>query len=316
MAFLVTLAIVAWADAAPRTDERAAPIPLSLEAFHQGYLDRVRRGNVMSAEWIEFQERLLAELPQLFSREEAKRHREQISKARQTLEYWQAVEKALADWELQRKESPGQDTDGRAREQLKRLREQFEAAKHRAVAPGEPIPKGVHFVQGGYSGKVSAVGPDWVEIGPGWEGVRRNGKPLWDENDSKKPKRISVAGTWVGGAPAELTDRECHWLTDVKLGDIVQVMTAVSDEGKEWGKEWGKEIRIHRRPGGKIPLSHPYPGDALAVLRPRESEQYQAEQDWEEKGIPIPRYYLNKDGRYPHTNPPYPPVAPMPREKK
>ena len=42
----------------------------------------------------------------------------------------------------------------------------------------------------------------------------------------------------------------------------------------------------------------------------------QAYQDWEEKGIPIPRKYLDPDGRAPWTNPPYPPVAPQPREAK
>jgi hypothetical protein len=50
---------------------------------------------------------------------------------------------------------------------------------------------------------------------------------------------------------------------------------------------------------------------------PHWPERDQAEQDWEEKRIPIPARYCGRDGTCPWTNPPYPlPVAPAPREVK
>lgn len=158
-----------------------------------------------------------------------------------------------------------------------------------------------------YRGGVTAVGPDWLELGAGWQGsvtTDRAGRPIVRENgDTNRPKRISTVGTIPGGDPNGVGQAYTHWLPDLKVGDIVFVRT---HEGRN-GDEWTTEVRIARRPGGKIPplrISEPDP-----TWHPSN----QAEQDWEEKGTPIPSKYLDKNGRAPWTNPPYPPVAPLPR---
>jgi hypothetical protein len=88
---------------------------------------------------------------------------------------------------------------------------------------------------------------------------------------------------------------------------VVVVMFYISRDGEEWPDE----ITIRRRPGGKIP---PFYGDPFVATSPELAFHlsYQAEQDWEEKGVPIPAKYL-PNGRAWWTNPPYPPVAPLPR---
>jgi hypothetical protein len=161
-----------------------------------------------------------------------------------------------------------------------------------------------------YRGVVMAVGVDWLELGAGWTGsveidptgrqiVRRNG-------DDKKPKRISAVGTRPGGNPRGEGEPETHRVSDLKVGDIVSIDTHAARDGEEWTTQ----IWIQRRPGGKIP---PHFGDPLAGTIDATHLRDQAEQDWEEKGVPIPRRYLNPQGRAPWTNPPYPPVAPQPR---
>jgi hypothetical protein len=150
-------------------------------------------------------------------------------------------------------------------------------------------------------GPVTALGADWIEVGPGWEGPRDVTKK--QPEDNKKARRLSVAGTLAGGDPDGIGREFTYRLSDLKVGDVVFADTC----GARDGAEYCLTIIIRRRPGGKIP---PLPADDLGVgfhLR------YQAEQDWEEKGIPIPRKYLDKDGRQRWTKPPYPPVAPMPR---
>jgi hypothetical protein len=170
----------------------------------------------------------------------------------------------------------------------------------------QPKPKRIQHKYGGYSGIVGTVGSDWVELRTGWEGVIEEGKkPTWDNT---KTKRLTASGTRPGGDPNGDGKRMTYRLSDLKVGDVVDIETGVSRDGEEWTTE----IKIVRRPGGKIP---PVPGEGFPGLE-NTHLRYQAEQDWEEKGIPIPKKYLNKDGRYPWTNPPYPPEAPMPREAK
>jgi hypothetical protein len=156
-----------------------------------------------------------------------------------------------------------------------------------------------------YSGVVSDIGPDWLELRPGWEPSELGKKKPYN---NKKPKRVSALGTVVGGNPQGEGRGTTYRLTDLKVGDIVSVETGITREGEEYCLQ----ILINRRPGGIIP---PEPGE-------RFPDRYgihirnQAEQDWEEKGIPIPKKYLDPNGRTPWTNPPYPPVAPMPRAAK
>jgi hypothetical protein len=173
----------------------------------------------------------------------------------------------------------------------------------------QPRPKRVIHAQGGYRGVVTATGPDWVELGPGWTGTQDDRKQ--EQADNKKPKRISAARTPAGGDPEGAEDvitafqGNTHLVADLEVGDVVDVITHSAPDGEEWTAA----IIIFRRPGGKIP---PMPADA-AGFRSGTPERNQAEQDWEEKGIPIPKKFLNPQGRAPWTNPPYPPVAPAPR---
>ena len=151
-----------------------------------------------------------------------------------------------------------------------------------------------------YSGVVKDIGVDWVELAAGWDGSQTEGQPK-KEYDNKKPKRFSVSGTNVGGDEHGVPFSAFRYrLSDLKVGDDITVFSGIA--GKE---ELCVGLLIHRRPGGKIP-----PEDSGFHRR------YQAEQDWEEKGIPIPAKYLDSKGRAPWTNPPYPPVAPLPREVK
>jgi hypothetical protein len=157
-------------------------------------------------------------------------------------------------------------------------------------------------------GVVSAVGPDWVELAAGWEGGT-----VFDENrlDKVNSRRISAAGTLPAGdpkGPGWSSWTPTHLLTELKVGDRVHVRVGAFRDGREWALE----VHIIRRSGGKIPPMH---GEAFPEFRePTRHLEYQAYQDWEEKGIPIPwKYRLHPEGRAPWTNPPYPPVAPLPR---
>jgi hypothetical protein len=156
-----------------------------------------------------------------------------------------------------------------------------------------------------FRGVVTEIGADWVELGAGWTGSDRTKEKWMKEN--KKPKRISAAGTIPGGDPKGDGPRATYRLTDLKVGDVAQVWVGIGTDGEEWCRE----IKIYRRPGGTIP---PRPGEVRSDLNGWHMEM-QAEQDWEEKGTPIPAKFL-RDGRYPWTNPPYPPVAPQPRPAK
>ena len=171
-----------------------------------------------------------------------------------------------------------------------------------------------------YRGTLSAIGPDWIELATGWRQVDaeqwdRNREALvqWKAYDNSAPKRVSTADTRPAGdlncephVPAG--DEETHLLTDLLVGDVVAVSTGVTREGHEWAVR----IAVARRPGRDIPPLH-----GESNFGPPLHLQLQAEQDWEEKGIPIPRQFLDVRGwASPWTNPPYPPVAPAPREAK
>lgn len=164
-------------------------------------------------------------------------------------------------------------------------------------------PKRIAHDVAGYGGVVAAVGPDWFELGPGWEGETARKRPL----DNSKPLRLSAAGTTAMGDPRGEGRPTSHLVTDLKAGDKVSVQSCIS----RGGEEWVSEVQIRRRPGGKIP---PYFRDPFLGTQYAGHLRNQAYQDWEEKGVPIPARYLS-DGRAPWTNPPYPPAAPLPREK-
>ncbi len=170
-----------------------------------------------------------------------------------------------------------------------------------------------------YRGRVAAVDLDWVELAVGWEWVDSVEYEWGTKNvlrrkvyDNSKPKRFSVVRTRPGGnhdcepfLPASVYEGT-HRVVDLLVGDVVSISTGVTREGEEWPIQ----LLILRRLGRQIPPLH---GDPNLGSPSAAHLALQAEQDWEEKGIPIPAKYLNKDGRYPSTKPPYPPEAPMPR---
>lgn len=176
-------------------------------------------------------------------------------------------------------------------------------------APDEPQPakpkgKPQTYTDGQFVGKVTKIGTDGFEVGAGWKGwlVPNKGN---EGND--KAVWIITTNTIVGGDPNGLGNwpDDTYKLGELKIGDIVIVETEVTRAGEQYGTQ----VWIKRRPGGRIP---PLPADKFGTPN-YISAMYQAEQDWEEKRIPIPKQFLEK-GEYPWTNPPYPlPTAPMPR---
>ena len=126
--------------------------------------------------------------------------------------------------------------------------------------------------------------------------------------DGGKPRQFVASARLAAGGPRRSTV-PYHHLSDVKVGDYVEISLKRSD-----GVDICDAIEIERRPGGKIPPAQ-YPPNMTRPPAGWPHETRQAHWDWEEKGIPIPAQFLS-DGRAPWTNPPYPPVAPMPREVK
>ncbi|MFO0803311.1 MAG: hypothetical protein U0791_09345 [Gemmataceae bacterium] len=93
-------------------------------------------------------------------------------------------------------------------------------------------------------------------------------------------------------------------LNAIRIGDRVMVTARAQDFAYE-----AEEFKIERRPKGTIPLA---PTERETDPSPWHARM-QAEQDWEEKGVAIPHKYLDQNGRYLSTNPPFPAVAPAPR---
>lgn len=159
-----------------------------------------------------------------------------------------------------------------------------------------------------FRGIVRDIGGDWVELAAGWKRVSAQDEIENPKDKTKEPKRISAAGTTVGG-DQDGVGYATYRLADLKAGDQLFLFTAVSRDGEEFTVQ----IVIERRPGGRIPR---LPGGPFPEVEGERHHLYQAHQDWEEKGIPIPARYLPPSGRVPWVNPPYPPVAPPPREVK
>lgn len=165
---------------------------------------------------------------------------------------------------------------------------------------GPIAPRGLRGEWESYRGMVSALGDDWFELAPGWESRYADAPP----RDESQSVRFSVAGTLPGGdLEAEPGFRSTHLLTDLRVGDLV----VVSVGRTKAGEEWATGVAIRRRPGGRIPLYSTH----VPQNSPHEAVRDQAEQDWEEKGIPITE--RTHPLRRADTDPPYPPVAPMPR---
>jgi hypothetical protein len=120
-------------------------------------------------------------------------------------------------------------------------------------------------------------------------------------------RRFEVCEELAAGGHLSVLDRrdvdysDSYRLADVRVGDIVVIQPR-----RENGTTICKTICIMRRPGGRIP---PAPVESSDPRR-KHHEMRQAEQDLEEKGIPIPDRFLppwELDARRAK-------IAPMPRE--
>lgn len=170
-----------------------------------------------------------------------------------------------------------------------------------------------------YVGTITAIGPDWLEIAAGWKMANQTwawntqGKQLAQETnyDNSKSKRLSASGTWlVNGRADGSGNDESYVISEIQIRDRVSICSGYDN----LGQERVTQILILRRPDGMIPLLPPDVWGNPSY----QSARHQAEQDWEEHRIPIPPQYLDKNGQYPWTNPPYMPlpVAPPPRPVK
>jgi len=135
---------------------------------------------------------------------------------------------------------------------------------------------------------------------------------------NQKTRRFAVSA-WVGsthGAPAT------YCLHDIELGDKIDIGYSCID-----GVDVAIELLIHRRPGGRVPLS---PGSD--PNNPRAWHHWaNARQDFEEKGIPLPHWMdprnvpgtingiplqpgLIPKGAFPKASPVTPAPAPRPKQ--
>lgn len=164
----------------------------------------------------------------------------------------------------------------------------------------------IEHTQTYYRGRISKVAENWVELEKGWQSSDR--LKTHSEEANNKSLRLSAIGTGLEKDAKVVARKGSYRLADLKPGDEVLVTTGVSESGLE---EWTTEIQIRRRPGGRIPIQ---PGELFGSEGSWHNVM-QAQQDWEERGLPIPSRFLNQDGRCLSTDPPYPPVAPPPRAK-
>jgi hypothetical protein len=164
-----------------------------------------------------------------------------------------------------------------------------------------------------FGGRVTKIGHDGFEVAAGWTGnlgfLGRNAAEK-EKAARQKPVWVVTAGTLVGGVKTgdlNYDERESFQITDIKVGDVVRVEAHVTTTLEYHARE----LWICRRPGGKIPI----PTQERWYSSRFCHERFQAEQDWEEQRIPIPKKYLDANGHYDGTNPPYPlrELAPMPR---
>lgn len=94
---------------------------------------------------------------------------------------------------------------------------------------------------------------------------------------------------------------------DLQIGDLIDMQLEVNF----YDYPICEAIKIYRRPGGSVP---PAPGEVerqkeKPLKRPMWHERANALQDWEEKGIPIPIYFLSSSEQLDR-------IAPAPRAKK
>lgn len=118
------------------------------------------------------------------------------------------------------------------------------------------------------------------------------------------PRTFKFSPQLAAGKPQHLSACNNYRPVDVKVGDYVG--TTFDRLG---GEEICSEIRIFRRPGGLVP---PVPNDPGDRRGNKYHERQNAENDWLDKGIPIPDRFLDASQLEARRAK----IAPMPREAK
>lgn len=158
-----------------------------------------------------------------------------------------------------------------------------------------------------YGGTVTAVGTDSITIvSPGWKEIRcANDRSPHDVVTKvvppQPPKTFPVSANLAAGGYCNFRGASHSYrLSDVRVGDGVSIEYMRVD-----GVDICQRICISGRPGGRVPIA---PGERLDLPL----TQYQwhrrcnAEQDWKERGIPLPDEY--------HPGGKLPGRAPMPHD--
>lgn len=110
-----------------------------------------------------------------------------------------------------------------------------------------------------------------------------NGETVVVHRADQKPRRFPAGQDLrAGGFDSRATPRFSYRLADVRIGD--EVVASCELVG---GVDSCRRIKIHRRPGGRVP---PAPGQKPDDPNPYH-EQANAEQEFEEFGTPLPDKY-------------------------
>jgi hypothetical protein len=133
------------------------------------------------------------------------------------------------------------------------------------------------------------------------------GDPVVLELTDQPARRFPVRGPLAaGGYPEKELPGNTYRLADLAVGDRVGVTGKLLGEAA-----FAESLSIHRRPGGRVP---PAPADlakAPPLNQPYYHEMQNAEQDWEDHGIPLPKGY-HEFQRWVHPAPPPREVVPKP----
>jgi hypothetical protein len=145
---------------------------------------------------------------------------------------------------------------------------------------------GLQFVNGSFTGRVQDVTVDSITIiGDGIQCV--------GDHIIRGTKRYFASETLLRGEMGKrLGYGDMYRLKDVKTGDVVSIFyDRISD------RYICTHIAILRRPGGRVPPSPGEPENSIF----RHHERMNAQQDLEEKGIPLPAKYAPPSSA-PHSN--------------
>jgi hypothetical protein len=179
------------------------------------------------------------------------------------------------------------------------------------AARGEPVQNPPVKAQIGETevalgGFVTAIGEDSITIRPGesketairFDAAGRVAAEVTTVIPARPPIKIALSKTLMDGE-AGMPAPHSYGIKDVKVGDRV-----VIDLSRKHGVTTCVAICIQRRSGGRVP---PAPGERPGNPTPWH-ERCNAEQDFEEKGIPLPEKFKPGSEKTPE-----PPGIPFPR---